>query len=112
MGTRNDPSQIRCEVTHPRGVTQSRVIFGSQTMQQMRNFYTHYPKDFPGAPPLEAGEYEFRWSHVEEERGWPPLVVDYVEVTDEFLAIEGKPIESISRTAEFRRVDPTSVARR
>jgi hypothetical protein len=111
-GSRDDPSQIRCEVTHPRGDTRSRVIFGRGTMQQMRIFNTYYPKDFPGAPPLEAGEYEFRWSYIDEERGWPPLVVDFVEVTDDFLATEGKPMESFSPPAEFRRVDPTSVPRR
>lgn len=77
--------RIRGTVISPHAQVSSRVFFG-QTGGGTFSFSMRYPDDFPGAPALVPGEYEFRWTRVGKGAETAGVRVDHVTVDREALA--------------------------
>jgi len=85
--------RLRCTAVAPNGEVASRIFFG-QTGGGTFTFVARYPDDFPGAPRVQSGEYEFRWSRVGESGATAPVAIDRVIVAAELLSSNGGPSHS------------------
>jgi hypothetical protein len=84
--------RIRCTVISPHQQVSSRVLFGQIGMGTIQ-FGVSYPTDFPAAPDLVPGEYEFRWSRVGKTAKEAPTLVDRFTLTADDLAGPNRRIE-------------------
>jgi hypothetical protein len=93
--------RIRCTVISPEPHVSSRVFFG-EAYGGTFNWHARYPNDFPSAPPLVAGEYEFRWSRIGDAAQEAPTTVDRVTVDRDFLAGRADSPQRLEPRREIR----------